>query len=79
MQVQIFLFHSLFNNALLIFFWSKTKIKLKLKSHFCLIGDDNIEAGEGGEGGEGSGKKKSEKKVFMVQEIETKLTEQQAR
>ena len=44
---------------------------------FQLIGEDNND-GEGGEVMTGS-KKKSEKKIFMVQEIETKLTEQQAR
>ena len=47
---------------------------------FTNTGDDNgEEGGEGSGGGGGGGKKKAEKKIFMVQEIETKLTEQQAR
>ena len=42
-------------------------------------GEDNNEGEGGGDVVATGSKKKSEKKVFMVQEIETKLTEQQAR
>jgi hypothetical protein len=74
--------------------WTKNIVGPYFGRHFSqthlvtlVAGDDDEEEGDDddddddGEGGavSGTGKKKSEKKVDMVQEIETKLTEQQAR